>query len=273
MRSAVLLAGRRVGVVFIVCVGHLAGSLALADTSGWDRFALTMSGYKPSIDTQVRFDASDQLSGTDLDLEDDLQLDDSETLTQYYASLRITRRITLEGSYFELGRSAQTALNGSIQFGDTAFPVNLDVTTSFEADVATLGLGWAFLHTDKVELSATAGGYWMSLAAGIDSAISGQAEVAEADSVLPMAGLSFGWNLTPKLQLTLHGEYLSVDYKDFDGSIINLRAGLRYRVLEYVGVGVGYDWLEVDVESTDASFSGLVNYRQWGPKAFLSLRF
>jgi hypothetical protein len=273
MSSAVLIAGRRLGVVFIACVGHLIGSPALADTSGWDRFTLTLSGYKPSIDTQVRFDASTQVSGISLDLEDDLLLDDGETLTQYYASLHITRQISLEGSFFELGRSAQTVLNGSIEFGDTVFPVDIDVTTSFAAEVATFGLSWTFLRSDTVEVSASAGGYWMSLAAGIDSATVGQAEVAEADLLLPMAGLSFGWNLTPKLQLMLNGDYMSVDYADFDGSIINLRAGLRYRILEYVGIGVGYDLLEIEVESTSSSFSGLVNYRQCGPKAFLSLRF
>ncbi len=89
----------------------------------------------------------------------------------------------------------------------------------------------------------------------------------------PMAGLSFGWNLTPKLQFTLNGDYLSIDYTDFEGSLINLRAGLRYLILRNVGLGIGYDALEIDVESSNDDFSGMVNYRQQGPKLFMSMRF
>lgn len=273
MDSTVSRAGFRFGFLIVIFASSACVPAAVAGESGWDRFSLTVSGYKPSIDTQVRLDASNQAAGTDLDLEDDLELDDSDALTQYYASLHLTRSVSIEGSYFELGRSAQTQLTGSIQFGDTIFPVNFDVTTAFEADVATLGLRWAFLQSERVELATSAGAYWMSLKAGIQSTGAGLDELAEADSPLPMAGLSLAWNLTPDIQLTLNGDYLSIDYEDFDGSIANYRAGLRYRVLEYVGIGIGYDVLDVDVDSKSSSFTGFVKYRQQGPKAFVTLRF
>ncbi len=273
MSSVVSPAGRQSGAVVICCIGLLVGSAAFAEDTGWDRFTLTMSSHKASIDTQIRLDASDLVPGTDLDLEDDLQLDDSDRLTQYYASLQVTDHISLEGSYFEFGRSVETVLNGSIRFGDTVFPVNVDATTRFAADAATVGLRWAFLRSDKLEVAATASAFWMSLAAGIDSTDAGLTELAEADSVLPMAGLYFGWNLTPKWQFTLNGDYVSIDYTDFEGSLVNLRASLRYLILSKVGLGVGYDALEIDVESENSDFSGRASYRQQGPKAFMSVRF
>ena len=128
-------------------------------------------------------------------------------------------------------------------------------------------------YSERLELATSAGAYWMSLKARIQSAGAGLDELAEADSPLPVAGLSLAWNLTPDIQLTVNGDYLSIDYEDFDGRIANYRAGLRYRILEYVGIGIGYDLLDVDVDSKSSSFSGFVKYRQQGPTAFLTLRF
>jgi hypothetical protein len=212
-------------VVFIACTSGLTGSPALADTAGWNRLASMLSRYRPSNFTSVQF------PGADFNIEDDLQLDDSMTVNQHYASMRSSRQILLEGSYFELGRFTQAALNGSIQFGDTVFPVNIDLTSNFEPDMDG------------------------------------------AHSPLPVTGLSFDWSLTSNLELTFNGDYLTINDDDFNGSIVNLWAGLRYRIHKSAGVGVGYDLLEVDVESMNASFSELVNYHQWGPKVFLSLRF
>jgi len=273
MGSVISRAGCRRAIFFVVCACLVAGPALAAGEFDWDRFSVTVSGYRPSVDTQVRLDSTSQVAGTDLDLEQDLQLDDSEILTQYYASLRVSSQISLEGSYFELGRAAQSRLTGSILFGDTQFPVNLDVATAFEADVVMLSMRWALLQSDRMELAASGGAYWMSLKAGIQSEGAGLDELAEADSALPMAGLSFAMNLTRSLQLTLNGDYLPVDYDEFDGSIASYRAGLRYRLLDNMGIGIGYDMLDVDVDSTSASFSGFVKYRQQGPKAFLSLRF
>lgn len=248
-------------------------SAASAGETTWDRFTFTVGGFRPSITTEIRLDVSPQAPGSYINLEQDLQLNDSEILTQYYASFRITPRISIEANFFEIGRSAQSQLSGAIQFGDTLFPINTAVSTAFDTSVATIGLRWSFLQTEHIELAATGGAYWMSIEAGIESSGSALNEIAKADSPLPMAGLSFGWNLTPKLQLMIAGEYLPVDYADFDGVIASYRSGLRFSVFENLGVGVGYDILDVDVDSQSSSFSGFVKYRQQGPKAFVSMRF
>jgi len=94
----------------------------------------------------------------------------------------------------------------------------------------------------------------------------------EADVPLSMLAPSLGWYLTEKLQLTVTDDDPSGSYGDYGGTILGLRLGLRYRVLENVGVGVGYDMLDVNA-AMNAGATGLVNYRQWGPTAFLSMRF
>ena len=97
-------------------------------------------------------------------------------------------------------------------------------------------------------------------------------ELAGLEMPLPMDDPYLGWNLTTKLKLTLTGDDPSTRYGDSGGTIVGLRLSLRYRVLENVGIGVGYDVLDVN-SASNASSSGLVNYRQWGPMAFMSLQF
>jgi len=101
---------------------------------------------------------------------------------------------------------------------------------------------------------------------------SAEIDAREIDARLPMQTASLGWYLTEKLQLTVTDDDPSASYGDYGGTILGLRLGLRYHVLDNVGVGVGYNMLDVNA-AMNAGATGLVSYRQWGPTAFLSLRF
>jgi len=191
--------------LFIACVGKLIGVSAFAETSDWDRFALTINGYELPVDTRLRSDMPHQRPATILDLRDDLQVVDSPVPTQYDASLDITQQISLDSNYFE---------------PDSARPI----------------------------------------------------ELTEVDSPSLLADPFLGWNLTTSLQFTLTGDDASNYYGDFGGTIIGLRIGLRYNILENVGFGGGYDMLDVNA-AQNANSWGLITYRQRGPMAFMSLRF
>ncbi|MDP6673921.1 MAG: hypothetical protein QGH93_03595 [Gammaproteobacteria bacterium] len=275
MGFAVGLIGRRLGIGLIVCIGHLAGPMVHADPSGWDRFMSKFSGKKLSSDKQTQIPASDQIPDIGLDLEENFQPDDAESMIRYFASQRFLQQASLADGSFKLDYFMQSALNGSFQLINTLSPFDANMATSFEVDATLYGPRWTYVHADRVDISALASSYWMSQTNGINTVSHGKPTVlAAADIQRPMAGLSLGWNLTTNLQFTLNGDYLSIYYEDSDGSIINLWAGLRYNLLDSVSIGIGYDMLEVDVESADLSFSGLIDEdRQWGPKAFLSMRF
>jgi hypothetical protein len=243
------------------------------DDSGWDRFSLSVAGFRPDIKTHARLDTSDLVPGTELNLENDLNVRDSDTLWQALANFRVTDRIDAELGYLEIGRSGRATLDGEVRFGDTTFPFDVDAKTVLSTDIATMSLRYALLQNERVKIAASAGVYLMQVEAGITADSLGLSERADAEAPMPLAGMAFGWNITPKLELSLHGQYLSVDIEDFDGSIGNVRAGLLYKAFETFGLGLGYDVFDLDVESEVDSFPGMFEYQFHGPKAFVTMRF
>ncbi|TDJ43591.1 MAG: hypothetical protein E2O52_10140 [Gammaproteobacteria bacterium] len=263
-----------------VATGLLAAVILLCapqasarEPAAWSRFTMTVAGFRPDIDTRVRLDASDVSLGTELDLETDLAMQDDGALIQYLAQLRLTRRFAVEASYYELARNGTTTLDVDVQFGSIVFPLALEVDSRFDVSVAALSLRYAFFQNDRVELAASLGASLLSLRAGINANDGMLVESAEVDSPVPTVGLAFGWNLTRNLRLTLAGDYLSLGINEFEGSIGNYRAGLQYRVLRYLGIGIGYDVFDLNVESRSRGFSGLLKYQFKGPKAFVSMMF
>ncbi|MCP4926385.1 MAG: hypothetical protein QF789_00015 [Gammaproteobacteria bacterium] len=268
------LGGRRSGIGCMVCIGLLTGTLAHADTSGWGRFIAKFSGNKSSSYTQAHFQESQQPPDIAHVLEEDSQPVAVESIIRYYASQLSMQQASFADSYFDLGHFMRSGLHGSFQFSSHLSPFDTDMATSHETDVMSTGPHWTYVGEKKVEISALTANYWVSQTNGMGSISGGDQTVLAADTLLPIIGLSLSWNLSTNLQFTLNGDYLSIYYEDSDGSIINLWAGLRYNFLDSVGIGIGYDMLEVDVESADLSFLGLIDDdRRWGPKAFLTLRF
>lgn len=240
----------------------------------WDRFTLTVATFRPSIDTNVRLDSSALLAGTEFDLEEDLALDDSDNLLSIEAMWRITQRFSLEASYFELGRSGSTTLSQQLDFGDQTFNVNEDVTTTLNTDIASLVLQYSFWHNEKLDIAGSAGAYLMKVEARIDPTSSTTlSESADVDVPLPLLGLRFAYNFTPRLSLNMKARYFDVDLSDVEGSMINFLAGLRFDLFKHLGVGIGYEYFDVDATSENVDFPGLIQFKYEGPKVFMTAQF
>lgn len=245
-----------------------------ADHSNWNRFRLTLGTFKPSIDSTVRLDTSAFLAGTNLDLEDDLGLEDSDNLFSIEAMWRLTKRFSLEASYFELGRSGSSTLTQTISFGDQTFGLNADIDSKMTTDIASLAVQYSFWHSEKLDIAASLGAYLMKIEASIDSTTPiAVTESVDANVPLPLMGLRLEYFFTPKLSMNLKARYFAVEISDVDGSMNNFLAGLQYNVFEHLGIGVGYEHFGVDVTSQNVDFPGAFEFQYDGPKLFVSAQF
>ncbi len=92
-------------LVVSLVIGFTANA---ANDSSWDRVTVSVAGFVPNINTSVRFDTVTLQPGTELDLESDLNLTDSETLYQVMVTAQLTDRVSIDASYFQLGRTSNT---------------------------------------------------------------------------------------------------------------------------------------------------------------------
>ena len=244
-----------------------------ADDRNWDRFSVQFSMFRPDINTEVRLDPVAGPFGTALDMESDLGLEDSDDLWQLDARLRFSKRFAMEASYFEIGRSGQSTLSTTVNFGDTSFPVSVDAETEFDTDILAASLRFSFIHNDTMELAGSLGAYWMTVDAGITVPSLSLTESADVGAPLPLIGMDFRFNLLPKLALNVRGRYFGVDIEDIDGSLTNFNIGLQYDVFDFFGIGLGYESFDFDVTSNNADFPGFLRFEYKGPKIFTTFQF
>ncbi len=264
---------RRVVATLCAITSVMGLTANAADESVWDRVSVSVAGFAPDINTSVRFDTPALQPGTELDLESDMNLSHSETLYQVLATVRLTDRISIDASYFQLARSGTATLNSEVRFGEAVFPVSADANTVFDNDVITASLGYALWKNRQLELMATFGAYFLSLNGGIDTGDGGFSESVSATAPMPLIGGRLTYKFTPRVSLLASAEYLSGQIQDFEGSISNYRVAMEFSFTQNFGAGLGYDAFNLELDSEYADFPGRLTFEYSGPKAFFTMKF
>ena len=58
-----------------------------------------------------------------------------------------------------------------------------------------------------------------------------------------------------------------------DGSLLNLQASAQYRVMDNVGIGVAYRYVDYDLDVEKDTYTASYDYNFWGPSFFIEIGF
>jgi len=243
------------------------------------RFYLDIGAYLPTIDTAVRVDRAGG-TGTVLDLEDDLDFDDSTVLPYGMINFRLGERWHLEAEYFAINRDNTTVIDQELEIGDEVFPVNATVNSFLDTDVYRLGVGYSFLKRPNSELGVSLGVHVTTFDLGVSTA-GGAAESADTLAPLPTLGFYGYYAFSPRWLVQGRADVFSLDYDDYSGSLLNLNLGLEFQLAKHVGLGAGYRYVDLEltsektltVGSASDDFRGEFNYQYSGPTLYMSFSY
>jgi hypothetical protein len=251
-----------------------SGNLYAAEKDGeLDKVKLNLGAFIPFFNSELRVDSRTLGQGTNLDLEDRLGLD--ENITEFRADgyFRFFDRHRLQLGYYKLSRSAAAQLIPSFQFGDIVFD-GLQVFTDTDVKIYEASYMYSFLQNERMEFAGTLGAQTVD----IDMSINGTAgalatEGASVVGPLPVIGLDLIYKFTPNLHFTTRGQFFTLEFEEYDGTLIDFRAALEYMFFENFGLGVGYNLFYCNVEIDGSKFLGDVDYKFQGVNVFGVLRF
>ena len=182
--------------------------------------------------------------------------------------LRLGERWRIEGEYFALNRSGSRAINKTINWGGNTYPIGITVNSEFDSDIYRLSAGYSFIKSTEAELGVALGlhvtDFTMSLAGANVARRTG-----DALAPLPTIGFYGSYAFTPRWLLSGRVDIFSFSYNEFDGSLVNAVAAVDYRFTRNFGIGLGYRYVDYDLDVTKSSFSGAVQYRFSGPVLYL----
>jgi hypothetical protein len=267
LRAALALAGMAVAIP------------AIAQQDGWathpalqDRWSVHIGVYTPKVNTTARLNSSSGAVGTEVSFEEDLGYSDRKSMPAVLASVRLGERWRIEGEYLSLRRENSHQLSRTINWGDNTYTFGTTVSSEFNSDIFRLSVGYSFVRDKQKEFGVALGlhttDFFLSIAAtGIG------AETGEALAPLPTIGLYGAYAPAPKWLVSGRVDVFSLEYEEYDGSLVNAQLGADYRFHRNFGFGAAWRYIDYDLGVTKSKFNGGVNYQFSGPQLYVISTF
>lgn len=246
-------------------------SLLLAAEDSY--FSLSLGGFVTDYDTETRLDSNNNRS-IDVDLEDDLGLDSSDSVFRIDGYYKFNPRHRFDFSVFDLSRSATNPVQRGIQWGDKFYSVDTLVESDFDLKVYKAAYTYSFLVSDRGYLGITAGLYVADINITLTDQTLLQAERGDVTAPLPVLGIRGEYELSENWTLRASGEFFALEIDDkFSGSLSDLFIGLDYQLFENTAVGIGFNSVAIDVSLDLSSFAGALDWKYDGGLAYLKFDF
>lgn len=234
-----------------------------------DRFRVEVMTLGASIDTNIRVDPTLATPGTLINAEDDLGLDDSQLLPLAEITLLPGDRHLIRLSGFSLRRSARATIDRTIVFDDQTYLPGETVNSTLNLTSVGLTYGYSVVKKQRVDIALTFGVQVIQVDANavVRSRVVRDSETAVTP--LPLAGIEGRFDFNERWSFEARAQYLSVEFDEIDGSVLDARAALTWRMNPYLVFGLGYRNYDVQVDSRDLDDPGIFDMKMAGPLLFM----
>ena len=216
----------------------------------FDKFNLRLEGSWIASSTSMRLDSELLGRGTELDFEDDLDLDGSSTIPSLAFDWQIAKRHKLGVRWQDLGRNSTSQALEEIHWGDEVIPVEADISLGF--DVTQYYVDYAYFPWVKeswaagfglgvrvIELSATLAWTEQDLERSTE---------AEGTGPLPYIYFEYRRLFSDDWRFVAGLGWLQVKVGDIDGSQYVGRLGIEYLLGRHWGFGLAGNYSAVDAD-------------------------
>ena len=242
----------RISVLLLTAVTVAPASRAQVNTDLFPRFGFTAAGYAGDFGTQLRLDPHvEGVEGTTLDLEKNLGLDTSETLKRAAIEWRPFQKHEFGLGFFSTQRRGERTIDKQIVYEDTTFPVQADIHSKFDIDFWDLSYTYWVRQASNDGIGINAGVMGMriqgALSASSTLASATLEQEASTDLPVPVLGLEGRWQFGGHVFAGARGAVLPrVTIGDYQGEAYVARAALEYRFARIVGLGVGWNYFNIN---------------------------
>ncbi|WP_020210848.1 hypothetical protein [Gilvimarinus chinensis] len=259
----------------------------LSSTAGADdtNIELKLGAFAQTTDATVSA-ARDGGEGTDLSLQT-LGHNDSETNFWFSGTWQFSERWQLWGNISQFDSQGSIDRNFYFEFGDIDIPTdiesvdgNLQVDSTFNADLYILNLGYQLYKTETVKIDAGLGVHVVKFGMDIDATLLANeqseslgSESSDVTAPLPNIVLFGQWNVTNRIEVSSTVGWLSLDYDDYEGDLTALEVEIDYALTSNLGLGAGYRYIDYGLtkhgDRLTSSFDSLFE----GPTVYAVMRF
>ena len=132
--------------------------------------------------------------------------------------------------------------------------MGVKIDTVFDLAIVNASYGYSFYKNQYFDIALSGGLYAMDVNFKIKAKGEGKFEDSDYTIPLPVLGLRGNFALTPKWFLRQSIDVFYLNIGRYTGSRVDLNVGLEYNFWKYAGVGLGYNFVSMNI-SKDGSDS------------------
>ena len=278
----------------LVALSFSPGAHAYDEDNWFNKpFRVYIGAFHAQVDSKLSINSPDVPElVAEIDIEDVLGVDDSDTTFWGGASWQFFKRHGVEFEFFSLNRNASISdtFDPPIEIGDLAIESGA-VGSEYNTSVSRLTYAFSAIRTDRSNLALKVGFHVADLEAGVfangnictpettPSAPPGcpllESEEARESvtAPLPHFGISWAYALSPNWAISASALGFAIELDDIDGSIIELDADVAWQPWENFGLGLGVRYFKTEVDSQGSDLNGKFEFEYVGPALFVQAMF
>lgn len=206
-----------------------------------------------------------------------------DTDSSYWLSLNWRSAHSRWGAWFGSWRYdvvGSRTWEDSLPIGGTEIPVGASVTSEFDATWYILEATYSFYRTESVDTGIGFGFHTVDLGTTLTARIQiGDQEVQvvskNLDTLAPLPNLLvyLHWKFKPRWNLVGRVGYFGLDYGDYSGQMTNAHAMFNYQLSSRWALGIGYQFVDLDLDVKKQDYTQVYDVEFSGPIAFARFSF
>lgn len=183
---------------------------------------------------------------------------------------------SVSGQYFQVSAQATALLNEDLEWNDMVFGSGSSVRASSDLVLMRVMFGRSFTVSEHTDFGIGAGVHWLAIGAAIsgdilvDDGVQFSREGVSAEAPLPNVGAWYNRALSDRWAIRARADWISASVDEYSGRLLNFKAGFDYRVGRNFGVGIAYNFVELDLSVENNNWTGKAGIEYRGVFAYLS---
>lgn len=215
----------------------------------------------------------------DIDFDQGFQLGSADETFAAELSWRFRGQWSVVGQFFKTSDSAGVTLQEDIEWGNVVFGAGSFARAGTEFTLTRIFFGRSFNTGKSHDVGVGGGLHWLRIKTFIEGEVlvngvpSAARRSVSAEAPLPNIGAWYKYSISSRWALRVRLDLLSADIGDYDGLLLNASLGVNFQVFEHVGVGLSYNYFELDVGVDKSDWRGELETIYDGVYVYASMYF
>lgn len=261
----------------------LIATTILAPTSGvaqddgeatdFQNWGVSIGAFITDQDMKTEFAVNFGDASLRVDFEDDLGLEDSQSVGRLAAFYKINQRHQFDFDIFDLSQSSTAILEKEITWGDTTFPIDAEVATSLDLTIYKAAYTYSPLQGEKGRFGFTGGFYVADIGLSLRILPNDLQEVGAVTAPLPVLGFRGEYHFTERWRASASIEWFGLEIEEYDGHLQDTLIGIDYQMTDHFALGLGYNHVDINVDATEKALRADLIWDYSGVIAYLKATF